>query len=166
MRLISVFLVSLVLASLGVASSSGRVITAHGIRLVVPADWQRIPAASAGPVTDPRTLLVVGTRGVKPKASQCLIAAYRLPTTAAVVVIVGWTSVASAGGGALPGRATLKELVAVHRPSFECFAGRGAVAEVRLRGKPYQINVMVGNRASKRRVKEALMVARSFDLAR
>jgi hypothetical protein len=167
MRLISVFLVSLVLAPLGLASSSGRVIAAHGVRFVVPDDWQRVPAASPGPVTDPRTLLVVGTRGVRPRASQCQIAAYRVPPTAAVVVVVGWTSVASAGGGAQkPGRAPLKKLVAVHRPSFECFAGRGAVAEVLLRGKPYQINVMVGNRASKRRVREALMVARSFDLAR
>jgi hypothetical protein len=33
-------------------------------------------------------------------------------------------------------------------------------------GKPYQVNVMVGDRASKPRVAEALAAARSFDLAR
>jgi hypothetical protein len=32
-------------------------------------------------------------------------------------------------------------------------------------GKPYQVNVMVGDRASKSRVSEALAVAPSFDLA-
>ena len=59
-----------------------------------------------------------------------------------------------------------EDLFAVHRPSFECFSGRGAVADVLLGGKPYQVNVMVGDRASKSRVAEALAVARSFDLAR
>jgi hypothetical protein len=167
MRLISVTLIALVLAPIGLASSSGRVIAAHGVRLVVPAEWQRIRAANDAPVTDPLTLLVVGTDGVHSRASQCQIAAYRVPHTGAVVVVVGWSSVASAGGGApSPGRAPLKKLVAVRRPSLECFSGRGAAAQVLLRGRPYQINVMVGNRASKRRVAEALTVARSFDVAR
>jgi hypothetical protein len=84
-----------------------------------------------------------------------------------VVVVVGWKSVATAGGGPWePGRAPLKNLLAVHRPSFDCFSGRGASADVLLAGKPYQVNVMVGDHASKPRVGEALAVARSFDLAR
>ena len=124
-------------------------------------------AATAGPITDPRTLLVVGTVGVRPKVSQCQIAAYRIPAAGAVVVVVGWKSVASAGGGPQkPGRAPLKKLVSVHRPSFECFSGRGAVAQVLLRGTPYQVNVMVGESASRHRIEQALAVARSFDLAR
>jgi hypothetical protein len=118
-------------------------------------------------VTDPQTLLVVGTAGVRPLASNCEIAAYPLPPAGAVVVVVGWKSVVTAGGAPWkPGRAPLKNLLAVHRPSFECFSGRGAVADVLLAGKPYQVNVMVGDRASKPRVAEALAVARSFDLAR
>ena len=118
-------------------------------------------------MTDPQTLLVVGTAGVRPQASNCGIAAYRLPPAGAVVVVVGWKSVATAGGGPWePGRAPLKNLLAVHRPSFDCFSGRGTAATVLLAGKPYQVNVMVGDRASKRRVAEALAVARSFDLAR
>jgi hypothetical protein len=84
-----------------------------------------------------------------------------------VVVIVGWKSVLTAGGAPWePGRAPLKNLLAVHRPSFECFSGRGASADVLLGARPYQVNVMVGDRASKPRVAEALAVARSFDLAR
>jgi hypothetical protein len=165
MRLISILLVALVLAPLGVASSNGRVIAAHGVRLMATAGWHRVRAASDAPVIDPLTLLVVGTDGVHSRASQCQIAAYRVPPTAAVVVVVGWSSVASAGGSApSPGRAPLKKLVAVRRPSLECFSGRGAAAQVLLKGRPYQINVMVGNRASKRRIAEALTVARSFDL--
>ena len=50
-------------------------------------------------------------------------------------------------------------------PSFECFSGRGAAAQVVLGGKAYQVNVMVGDRASKQRVAEALTVTRSFNLA-
>jgi hypothetical protein len=118
-------------------------------------------------VSDPRTLLVVGTAGVRPQASHCEIAAYRLPPSGAVVVVVGWESIASAGGSPWTrGRAPLKSLVAVHRPSFDCFAGRGAASDVLLGGKPYQVKVMVGDRASKTRVEEALAIARSFDLAR
>jgi hypothetical protein len=168
MRLTAALLVGLVLASLGIAGSGGRIIASHGVRVTVPAaGWHRIRAASPGPVTDPRTLLVVGTQGVRPRASHCQIAAYRIPPAAAVIVVVGWTSVANAGGSApKPGRAPLKRLVAVHEPSFECFSGRGAAAQVLLTGKPFQINVMVGDRASKRRVAQALRVARSFDLAR
>jgi hypothetical protein len=167
MRLISVMSGVLVLTTVALGcDKAARSISSHGVRFVVPSGWQRIEAAPAGPVTDPRTLLVVGTAGVRPKASRCQIAAYRIPAGGAVVVVVGWKSVTSAGGGApSPGRASLEKLVSVHRPSFECFSGRGAVAEVLLSGKPYQVNVMVGDRTSKRRVAEALAVARSFDRA-
>jgi hypothetical protein len=166
-KAIAVVLAALVFASLAVACGSDRTVSAHGVRFVVPSGWHQVRAASDGPVTDPRTLLVVGTTGVQPKASQCQIAAYRVPASGAVVVVVGWTSVASAGGGApKPGRALLEKLRAVHRPSFECFAGRGAAAEALLAGKPYQVSVMVGDRASKRRIEEALAVGRSFDLTR
>jgi hypothetical protein len=167
MRVIAALFAGLVLAPLGI-TSSGRIIASHGVRLTVPASgWHRIRAASPGPVTDPRTLLVVGTQGVRPRASRCQIAAYRIHPAGAVVVVVGWTSVASAGGSApKPGRAPLKQLVAVHEPSFECFSRRGTSAQVLLGDKPFQINVMVGDRASKHRIAQALTIARSFDLVR
>jgi len=165
-RLLPVLAV-IVFASPAAGCSNQRSISSHGVRVVVPRVWHRIEPASGGPVTDPRTLLVVGTSGVRSRASNCAIPAYRLPPAGAVVVVVGWKSVASAGGGPWePGRAPLKNLLAVHRPSFDCFSGRGASADVLLAGKPYQVNVMVGDRASKPRVGEALAVARSFDLAR
>jgi hypothetical protein len=166
MRLIAASLLGLLFASLALAASSGRIIASHGVRVVVPSGWQRVQAASDGPVTDPRTLLVVGTARVRPKPSHCQIAAYRIPAAGAVVVVVGWKSPAAAGGTPKPGRAPLKALTAVHRPSLECFAGRGAAADVHLGGRLYQVNVMVGDRASKRRVAEALAVARSFNLTR
>ena len=163
---ISVLLVGLlVCTSTALASDSGRIFSAHGVRFVVPRGWQRIEAATAGHVTDPRTLLVVGTASVQPRPSRCQIAAYRIPAAGAVVVVVGWKSVVTAGGSPWhPGRSPLKNILAVHRPSFECFSGRGAVADVLLGGKPYQVDVMVGDRASNRRIAEALAVARSFDL--
>jgi len=167
LRLIPVLLAAIVFVVLAAGCSSERSISSHGVRLVAPRIWHRIEPASGGPVTDPKTLLVVGTAGVRPLAPNCGLAAYRLSPAGAVVVIVRWKSVATAGGGRwVPGRAPLKNLVAVHRPSFDCFSGRGASAEVLLGGKPYQVNVMVGDRATKSRVAEALAVARSFDLAR
>ncbi len=165
--LLASVLAGLVLAGPALASGGVRLVSAHGARLLVPRAWQRAEAASDGPVTDPRTLLVVGTAGVRPRKSRCQIAAYHVPAAGAVVVVVGWRTVAAAGGGTQkPGRRPLLRLRSVRRPSFECFSGRGAVAQVLLRGKPYQVNVMVGERASERRVAEALAVARSFDLAR
>jgi|SRR5579884_3704382 len=149
------------------ASVSLRTITANGVRFDVPAGWHRIHAAPAGPVVDPRTLLVVGTVGVRPRVSRCQIAAYRIPAAGAVVVVVGWSSIADGGDGHLkPGRAPLERLRGVRRPSFECFPGRGAAAQVVLGGKPYQVNVMVGDRASGHTIVQALAVARSFRLGR
>lgn len=164
MHLFATALVALALTSTAVASSSGRIIAAHGVRLAVPMGWERVNSAGDGPVVDPKTLLVVGTAGVHSRASQCQIAAYSIPPGGAVVVIVGWKTATSGGGHLKPGRAPLKALRSVRRPSFECFNGRGAVAQVALGGKAYQINVMVGNRATPRVIAQALAVGRSFDL--
>lgn len=153
-------------ATAAAAATSGRVVAAHGVSLTAPPEWSRAQAASDGPVTDPRTLLVVGTAGVRAKQTQCQIAAYRVPADGAVVVVVGWRSLKHSGAeNAKPGYAPLTKLVAVRRPSFECFAGPGAAADVVIRGTPYQVNVMVGDRASKHRVAEALSVGRSFKVA-
>jgi len=164
---VGVALVALaVTATVAVAATGGRVVAANGVRLSVPPGWGRVHAASDGPVTDPRTLLVVGTAGVRAKLTQCQIAAYRLPAGSAVVVVVGWRSLKYSGAvNAKPGYAPLKRLVAVRRPSFECFAGRGASASLALGGKAYQVNVMVGNSTSAQRIAEALAVGRSFRLA-
>jgi len=79
------------------------------------------------------------------------------------VVVLRWSSVAAAGGSPAPGRAPLERLVSVRRPFFECFSGRGAAADLLLAGKRYQVGVLVGDRATKARVRDALAVARSFE---
>ena len=165
----AVLVVALVFASTAVAASTGRIISAGGVSFVVPSGWQRVRAADPGPVTDPSTLLVVGTAGVRPKPmpSRCEIARYQLPSTGAVVVVFGWRRLSDSGAqGQKPGRWPLKTMVAVRRGVFECFAGRGAGATFTLGGKAYQVNVMVGDRASKQRVADALAVGRSFNLVR
>lgn len=152
--------------AVAVASGGDRVATAHGIRLTLPPAWSRVRAASDGPVTDPRTLLVVGTAGVRAKPTQCQIAAYRIPAGGAVVVVVGWRSLKHSGAeNATPGYAPLKSLLTVRTPSFECFDGRGAAADVVIHGFAYQVNVMIGDQASKLRVAQALAVGRSFKVA-
>jgi hypothetical protein len=156
--------VGLCAIALATGGTGRREIAAHGVRVAVPPGWHRVQPSVER--VDPRTLLVVGTTGVAPRASACQIAAYGIPPRGAAVVIVGWRTATSGGGRLEPGRAPLRKLTAVRRPSFECFKGRGAAAQLVLAGKAYQVNVLVGNRASPRRVKEALSVGRSFGRAR
>ena len=164
MRLFASLVAVLTLAS----AASGEIATsirANGVQLTLPSGWHRVASAGDGPVTDPRTLLVVGTVGARPKPTQCQIAAYRVPPKGAVVVVVGWKTAASGGGHMKPGRWPLAKLTSVRRPSFECFAGRGAAASLALGGKAYQVNVMVGDSASAQDVAHALAIGRSFRLA-
>lgn len=165
MRALATILSAVALSTTASAASHGRIITAHGVLLVASAGWHEVPSAGDGPVIDPKTLLVVGTPGVHPRTSQCQIAAYSVPADDAVVVIVGWKTATSGGGHLKPGRAPLAALRSVRRPSFECFTGRGAVAQVALGGKAYQINVMVGDRATAKEIANALAVGRSFNVA-
>ena len=53
----------------------------------------------------------------------------------------------------------------LRRPLFECFDGRGAMAQIVIRGRAYQVNVLVGDRATRETVADALGVARSFAAA-
>ncbi|HEV7564924.1 MAG TPA: hypothetical protein VGO31_03070 [Microbacteriaceae bacterium] len=163
MRTVVSAILALALASVACARS-GQTVRAHGVAVSTPADRRRVPAAGDGPITDPRTLLVVGTAGVAPKATQCQIGTYRVPSNGAVVVIVGWKTATSGGGRINPGRWPLKAMTSVRRPSTECFAGRGASASVALGRRAYQVNVMVGDSASTQRVAAALAVGRSFRL--
>ena len=147
-------------------TSGGAPIAAHGVRVVVPPGWHRVQAQGNGNVVDPRTLLVVGTPGLAPRPSACQIAAYAIPPRGAAVVVVGWKTATSGGGRLRPGRAPLRKLRRVRRPSFECFQGRGAAAQLVLAGRAYQVNVLVGNRTSPRRIADALAIGRSFDRVR
>jgi hypothetical protein len=159
MRLVASVVLALALTSVA-NGGGGRTLRARGVALTVPTGWHRVVSANDRP--DPRTLLVVGTAGVMPKSSQCQIAAYRVPAQGAVVVVVGWKTATSGGGRMKPGNWPLKTLKSVKRPSFECFAGRGASASLALGGKAYQVNVMVGGSTSAQHIAEALAVGRSF----
>jgi hypothetical protein len=141
-----------------------RVIERNGVKLDAPQSWRLVTRGDAG-VVDPTTVLVAGSPGVKPLLNAgCEIAAYHVPPTGAVVVVVRWRTVTSGGGRPPVGRAPLKALTRVRRPSFECFAGRGATAQLALDGHAYQVNVMVGDRATARSIRQALAAARSFRL--
>jgi len=142
------------------------VISAHGVRLTVPTGWHQVEPTPSG-VVDPRTLLVVGTAGARQNLrSVCQVAAYRVPARGAVVIVVAWRTATSGGGHLAPGRGPLRTLRHVTRPSFECYSGRGAAAQVVLGSRAYQVNVIVGDSASPTVIADALAVARSFDLAR
>jgi hypothetical protein len=140
-------------------------VAANGVALRIPPGWTCVQSAGDGNVIDPRTVLVVGTHGVRPRGSQCQVAHYRVPAAGAVVVVVAWKNETS-GGGRPPRSRRPLATIRIRRPSFECYSGRGGAAQLSLGGRAFQVNVMVGDRASRARIDQALAVAHSFDLAR
>jgi hypothetical protein len=149
---------ALALVSIAAAADGGSSLTANGVAVDAPDGWSRVVAAPSARVGDPRTMLVAGTRGVAPRASECQVAAYRIPADGAAVVILGWRGPAPDG---VPRDRSELAAMRLKRPTFECWDGRGAVARIVLRGRAYQVNVMVGDRASRDTVADALAVARS-----
>src|ERR671935_103935 len=98
--------IAAVLLAVSATLAAGRIVSAHGVRVTIPASWSRVQATPSA-LVDPKTLLVVGTVGVRMDlTSECQIAAYRIPPGGAVVVVVGWRK--SYGGR--PGRAPLRAL--------------------------------------------------------
>ena len=150
---------ALALVSIAAAADGGLSLTANGVVVHAPDDWSRVVVAQSARVSDPRTILVAGTHGVAPRASECQVAAYRIPADGAAVVVLGWRGAASE---ALPRDRSELAGMRLKRPTFECWEGRGAVARIVLRGRAYQVNVIVGDRASRDTVADALVVARSF----
>jgi hypothetical protein len=149
------------LAVAGVAGASDalRTIEGNGVSLRVPADWIRVSRADAGSLADPHTHLVAGTQGVRPIETDCLASSYRVPADGAAVVVIGWKRKLSTHY--VGGRENLfaREL---ERGYFDCFAGRGVAAQIDLDGRTYQVNVLVGDRAERATMLDALAAARSL----
>lgn len=151
-------LTALAVVGAGVAAR-GDTVRGGGAELVIPDGWSRIQPAQPAQQTlaaDPRTVLVIGTDGVHAIESDCQVSSYRVPAAGAVVVVVGWRE-SSGVSGLLP----LSDM-RLRRGTFGCFADRGAVAQVTRRGLDFQVNVMVGDRASSETIADALDAARSI----
>lgn len=150
------------LLAVGVARAAGdHSVASGGVLLRVADNWARITPAPAGAAAAPaaRTLLVVGTQGVAPRSSECQVASYRIPADGAAIVVLGSRGVAPAG---LPRDRSQLQAMRLKRPLFACFDGRGAVAQIVIANHAYQVNVMVGDRATRETVTAALAAARSF----
>lgn len=141
------------------AAAAGDVVRAAGIQLDLPDGWAKVVPARSSTLDDPRTLLVIGTDGVKAVDSDCQVASYRVPADGAVVVVIGWKD--SVGGSSYLPMSGLR----LRRGTFDCFSGRGAVARVTKRDRDFQVNVMVGDRAGSDTIATALDAARSLALA-
>jgi hypothetical protein len=143
-------------ASAAVAAT-GAVARAWGIHLTLPDGWSKVAPASDSRV-EPRTVLVIGTDGVRATQSDCQVSSYRVPADGAAVVVIGWkTSL----GASFPSLSAMK----LRRGTFDCFAGRGAFARVTRGDRDFQVNVLAGDRASNATVEDALAAARSIALA-
>jgi hypothetical protein len=127
-----------------------------GVELEVPEGWAKVERAAEPVGSDPRTLLVVGTKGARPIPTPCQVASYRVPADGAVVVVIGWSESYL--------DAQKLELTKLRRPTFACFEGGGAVGQVSRKGRDYQISIMVGDDASPQTIREAFAVARSFSV--
>lgn len=148
------------LLAVGVAQAAGdHHVTAGGVALRVAGDWARVAPAPAAHGSSVRTVLVVGTRGVTPRSSECHVAAYRIPPDGAVVVVLASRGTAPVG---LPRDRSQLQAMRLTRPVFACFDGRGAMAQIVIENRAYQVNVMVGDRAARGRIADALEAARSF----
>jgi hypothetical protein len=150
-------LATLCMAAAAVASP-GDTARGGGVQLELPAGWAKVSAARAEQADDPRTLLVIGTDGVQAAETDCLVSSYRVPSDGAVVVVIGWRD--SSGVSGIQPLSGLK----LRRGTFECFAGRGGFAQVTRRNRDFQVNVMVGDRATPEAIEDALAAARSFNV--
>jgi hypothetical protein len=155
---IGAVLTAAVLASAAGAAEGDRVLRANGVQLTAPDGWALVEPAGEGPSSDPRTLLVAGTKGSRAVETECQVSSYRVPADGAVVVVIGWKP-PSAGVTLLP-----LSSMRLRRETFECFDGRGGVGQLVRGGRDFQVNVMVGDRAEADVVAVALAVARSFAL--
>ena len=123
-------------------------VKANEVQVVVPAGWRRVEVLPFGP--DSVTVLVVGTRGVRPRGVSCQIAAYRIPPAGAAVVVVRWRTETS-GGGRPPGSREPLRHMHLDRRGVECWPNhRGGAVQLSLGGHAYQVNVLIGDRASHR----------------
>lgn len=138
------------------AAADGVTVRGGGVELVLPDGWSRIQPAGQTATDDPRTVIVIGTDGVRAIDSDCQVSSYRVPSDGAVVVVIGWRD-ATGASPYLP-----LSGMKLRRGTFECFTDRGAVAQVTRRGLDYQVNVMVGDRASAATIDDALAAARSI----
>jgi hypothetical protein len=161
-RALAVAAAGLVVVGAAVAADSLRTVEANGVSLRLTDDWVRVTRAEERVTSNPHTLLVAGTHGVRAIDTDCQVATYRIPADGAAVVVIGWR--ARLGVSYLPGKEALvaKDL---ERGYFECFDGRGVAAQLDLQGHTYQLNVMVGDRADRATITDALAAARSFALA-
>jgi len=158
--LVALLATSVAMLALASVAAAAMVGTARGggVELELPAGWEKVVPARGTTLGDPQTLLVIGTEGVRAVESDCQVSSYRVPANGAVVVVIGWRD-AVGNSGFLP-LSALK----LRRGTFECFAGRGAVAQVTRRNRDFQVNVMVGDRASAETIEDALAAARSIAL--
>src|SRR4051794_40534279 len=137
-RMAGVGLIRSLLLVVAIALSAAACVTAarqletlasRGVLLKVPDGWSRVTRAVDGNVVDPRTVLVAGTQGVRRRPSRCQVAAYRIPPTGAVVVVIAWRTETS-GGGVPPRLRKPLRALKLKRSSFECFKGRGGAAQL------------------------------------
>jgi hypothetical protein len=156
---LSLLVIGLVAAVVASASAAaGDVARSGGVQLTLPDGWSKVVSRDTR-VDDPRTLLVIGTDGVKGIDSDCQVSSYRVPSDGAVIVVIGWRD--SVGGTGLLPLSAMK----LRRGTFDCFAGRGAVGRLTRRDRDFQVNVMVGDRATAATIDAAFDAVKSFGLA-
>jgi hypothetical protein len=139
-----------------------RPVEADGVSVRLPPGWSEAQVARASATAEAETVLVVGTEALRPQKTPCLVASYRIPEDGAAVIVIARRGAASA---AVPRDRSEFQALKLQREYLACFDGRAAVAQIALKNRTFQVNVLVGDRAGAHVVLQALAVARSFGLA-
>lgn len=162
--LLAAVLAAALAAGVGIAAAAAGAgtVSAGGVEVRVAPGWSRVAPAGSGTTRDYRTVLVAGTKGVIARASKCQVAAYRIPAEGAAVVVLARRD--NGVDGVARDRRELNAM-RLRQAIFECWDGRGAVAQIALAGDVYQVNVLVGDDASPATAAAALAAARSLDSA-
>jgi hypothetical protein len=162
-RALSLGLVVTLGIATGAAAAAWTTLRAGNVTARAPAGWELVEPADSATIDDPRTVLVAGTEDVTSRRSECQVAAYHVPADGAAVVVLRWAG--KAPDWVTTDRQVLADL-RLRRQYFECWDDRGAAAQIAIKGRAYQVNVLVGDRATQKTTNAALAVARSVDAVR
>lgn len=135
-----------------------------GVTVRVPKGWHSTARTDGlGPVTDPLARVVVSSKPIARRASQCYIASYSPPSDGVTLVIVEWEST-DASPPPRPARFTPNRFP-LRTGAIECFEGFGGGVPFSERNRVFGAYILRGMDASEELADEARAVLDTLDVA-
>lgn len=137
-------------------------VTAEGVRADLPAGWSSTRAYQPPRITDPVVRLAASSTPVRIRPRGCHVGAYRIPETAAMLVVLEWRHRELQPRDPRHPAAVEQADLRLRPGNVACFPGLGGSVEVADDGRVWGAYVMLGRRAPARLRAEALGVLRSL----